>query len=219
MSPLADIAIKKRITPAEFLRLERRALEKHEYHKGIVHAMAGGDPRHSRIKTNLITALGTRLRKHRCLPFDSDLRIGIPAAGVFTYPDASVICGPAEFYDDDHDTITNPTVIFEVLSPSSAAYDRGKKFVLYRQLPSLREYLLVAHDLPVVEQYLRQNDDTWKHQVYMELKTMIAIPSTGIEFPLGELFEDLEFTVEDPVENLPPPWGPVLREVENEYRP
>jgi Uma2 family endonuclease len=219
MSGIGAIAAKDRITPAEFLRLERRALERHEFHDGLVFAMAGGDPRHSRIKTNLITALGTRLRKNRCLPYDSDLRIGIPAAKVFTYPDASVICGPLEFHDEVEDTVTNPVILFEVLSPSSAAYDRGKKFSIYRQIPSLREYVLVSQDVPVVEQFVRQEDRSWMHLVSMEMKASIRLSSIDLELPLSDLYENVDFSGEGPIENLPPPWGPVLREVENEYYP
>src|SRR5438270_8317210 len=118
-------------------------------------AMLGGTPRHSRIKTNLLVELGVRLKGHERAPYDSDLRIRVAATGLYTYPDASVICGELEFDDVQKDTVLNPTLLVEVLSDSTEAYDRGKKFDHYRKIPALKEYLLISQDCPKVERYAR----------------------------------------------------------------
>lgn len=132
------------LTPLEYLAVERAAPTKSEFYDGEMFAMAGGTAVHSLIGTNAAIEFGNKLRGKKCVPYNADLRIQVQATGLFTYPDLSVICGPLQFADADDDTVLNPSVLVEVLSPSTEAYDRGQKFLQYRQIPTLREYLLVS---------------------------------------------------------------------------
>jgi Putative restriction endonuclease len=134
------------LTPAEYLKIERAALSRHEYFRGQMFAKAGGSSRHCRIKTNVLSYLNSRLKGQPCSTYDSDLRIKCPT-GLYTSPDASVLCGELEFDDEHKDTVLNPTLLVEVLSKSTEAYDRGKKFDHYRTIPSLREYVNTSWSL------------------------------------------------------------------------
>lgn len=183
------------LTPEEYLEIERTATYRSEYLRGEMFAMAGGSPTHSRIKTNILGELRSRLKGNPCAPFDSDLRIKCPT-GLYTYPDVSVICSEMEFDDEQKDTVLNPTLLVEVLSKSSEAYDRGKKFDHYRTIPSLREYVLVSQEEPMIQRFLRNGDDTWTMFVVADLNHMIVLHSLGIELPLAEVYERVEFTVE-----------------------
>ena len=132
------MALPKFITPEEYLRLERASQEKHEYFKGEIFAMTGATENHNIIAGSTFAALYSELRKKPCQIYPSDMRVRIPATGLYTYPDISVVCGTPEFEDDGLDTLLNPTVIIEVLSPSTEPYDRGKKFQHYRTIPTLK---------------------------------------------------------------------------------
>ena len=183
------------LTPAEYLGIERTATSRSEYLRGEMFAMAGGSPTHSRIKTNVLGELRSRLKGNPCAPFDSDLRIKCPT-GLYTYPDASVICSELEYDDEQQDTVLNPTLLMEVLSKSSEAYDRGKKFDHYRKIPSLREYVLISQDEPMIQRFLRNDDDTWTLSVVADLNQSIRLQSLGIELPLAEVYERVDFTAE-----------------------
>lgn len=138
-----------RLTPAEYLEIERAAPCRSEYFDGEMFAMAGGSPRHSLIKVNIGSEIRERLKRSSCTAYDSDLRILVSATGLYTYPDVSVICGPLEFQDQRQDTVLNPRLIVEVLSDSTEAYDRGKKFSHYpRRIcpPTLHLMLWVLND-------------------------------------------------------------------------
>src|ERR1044071_3578846 len=132
-----------RLTEEEYLRLERAAEFKSEYFDGELFAMAGGTRAHSLISANLTGELRAVLKNTKWVTYNADLRIKTEATGLYTYPDVSIVCGEQRFLDNEQDTLLNPTVVVEVLSDSTEAYDRGKKFEHYRQVPSLREYLLV----------------------------------------------------------------------------
>jgi Uma2 family endonuclease len=118
----------------------------------------------------------------------------ISATGLYTYPDASVICGPLEFDDEQRDTVVNPTLLVEVLSGSTEAYDRGKKFGHYRQIPTLREYLLVSQEEPKIERFLRNDDGTWTLTEAVGLDATLSLPTRGIEISLREIFDKVDFT-------------------------
>lgn len=148
------------ISPAEYLALERSALDRSEFIDGAIVAMAGASRAHSLIAANLIGELRAALRQHPCEVHGSDLRVSVPGGALYTYPDVTVICGEPTFEDAAADTLTNPTVIVEVLSPSTEAYDRGEKFARYRRLASLRTYVLVSQDRLRVEWYER-GDSGW----------------------------------------------------------
>ena len=183
----------RRLTEAEYLELERAAEFKSEFYDGEMFAMAGGTPRHSLIGTNVAVEFGNRLRVKPCVPYNADLRIKIEATGLLTYPDLSVICGPLQFAEGTDDTVVNPTVLVEVLSDSAEAYDRGKKFEHYRQIPTLHEYLLVSQTEPRIEHFLRQPDESWLLNEAVGLETSLKLPSLPITISLAEVFAKVNF--------------------------
>ncbi|MEI8022048.1 MAG: Uma2 family endonuclease [Schlesneria sp.] len=184
------------LTPAEYLKIERAASYRNEYFRGQMFAMAGGSARHSRIKTNVLGYLNSRLKGQPCSTYDSDLRVKCPT-GLYTYPDASVLCGELEFDDEHKDTVLNPTLLVEVLSKSTEAYDRGKKFDHYRTIPSLREYVLVSQDEPMVQRFVRNDDDTWTLSAVSSLDQAATLSSIRIDLPLAEVYERVDFTPDD----------------------
>ena len=181
------------LTPEEYLRIERAATYRSEFYRGEMFAMAGGSPKHSMIKTNLSGSLWSHLRGRPCVPYDSDLRIKCPT-GLYTYPDASVICDELEFDDNHKDTVLNPTLLVEVLSKSTEAYDRGKKFDHYRTIKSLREYVLVSQDEPTIQRFLRNDDGTWTLTAVTGIEQSLKLLSIGVELPLAEVFDRVDFT-------------------------
>ncbi len=183
-----------RWTEEEYLQIERRAEFRSEFFDGEMFAMAGGTLRHSLIAANLVREIGNRLKGKPCTAFNSDLRLKIEATGLYTYPDLSVICGQPRFVDEHEDTIVNPTVIVEVLSDSTEAYDRGRKFEHYRQIPSLQEYLLVSQKETRVEQFVRQADHKWLLNEVTDRKAVLSLPSLGIAVSLDEIFAQVGFT-------------------------
>jgi Uma2 family endonuclease len=194
-------ATARRYTLAEYFEIERNSLEKHEYRDGIVVpvgealAMAGGSFNHSLIAANVAREIGNRLKGSPCRVFESNLRVRIPRKTLFAYPDVSVICGKAEFDSDVGfgETVVNPRLIVEVLSPSSELYDRGQKFERYRELDSLTEYVLVSQDTALVESYFRQPDGTWLFSVNSGLDSAVKLRSVDIHLPLSEVYAGLEF--------------------------
>ena len=188
-----DTAAKQRLSPQEYLELERKAEFKSEFLDGEMFAMAGGTPQHSLIATNLASEFSSRLKAHTCTAYNADLRIKIEETGLFTYPDLSVICGPLQFAEGTNDTVLNPTLLVEVLSNSTEAYDRGKKFENYRQIPELREYLLVSQKEPRIEQFVRQEKEQWLLLEAAGLEATLALPSLEIKISLAEVFAGVEF--------------------------
>jgi Uma2 family endonuclease len=195
----------------EYLAFEEAAQEKHEYLDGVIRAMSGGTFMHSKIKVNLIRELSNRLRGRSCQPYDSDCRISVPDRRSYFYPDASVICGPIETDGKDKNSAINPTVVFEVLSPSTEGFDRKQKLFLYRASRSLRDVVFINYDMPMVEVYHREDSGQWSHSPYAELVMSAQVTSIELELPLASLYEDVEF---------PPPSGPqltVVREGDEVY--
>ena len=184
----------RRLTEAEYLEIERAAAFKSEFFDGEMFAMAGGKPRHSRIATNLAFAFQSHLKSGPCEAYNSDLRIKVEMTGLFTYPDLSVICGALEFAEGTDDTVVNPALIAEVLSDSTEAYDRGKKFEHYRQIVSLREYLLVSQQEPRIEQFLRQSDGRWVLNEAAGLNGIMELPSLRVSISLAEVYARIEFS-------------------------
>lgn len=185
----------KLYTPAEYYALERAATYKSDYYKGEIFAMAGGTAVHSLITANVTRELGNGLKGRPCAAYESNLRIRVKATGLRTYPDASVYCGPLEFDPDDSgvQTAMNPTVVFEVLSESTEAYDRGFKAENYRLIESLKAYVLVSQKSPHVEVYERQADGSWNLREYKRLEDSAPIPATGVSLPLAEVYARVEF--------------------------
>src|ERR1700694_4022877 len=165
------------LSPEEYLTLERKAEFKSEYMDGVVYAMASASKRHNLIVANIIITIGAQLkgRPRRVCP--SDLKVRVPNPKRYFYPDVSVVCGDDEFADDEQDIILNPTLIVEVLSESTAAFDRGKKFLSYQQIESLQQYLLVSQDEVLVEGYARQGSDGWLYTKVTGLEGVLGLQS------------------------------------------
>jgi Uma2 family endonuclease len=180
------------LTPEEYLAIERKAETKHEFYRGEMFAMVGGSRPHNQITVNIGGELRNRLRDGDCIVYSSDQRVKVSAAGLYTYPDVTVQCSHPEFEDEQEDTLLNPLVLFEVLSPSTADYDRGGKFALYRQLPSLQQYVLVSQDRTAVEHYVRETD----HWLFSELtgqEAVLPLPSLQCDLPLAEIYLKVQF--------------------------
>jgi Uma2 family endonuclease len=183
----------QQLRESEYLQIERAAEFKCEFYDGEMFAMAGGTPMHSLLATNLGREFGNRLKGRSCVPFNSDLRLKVLATGLYTYPDLSVVCGPLRFAVPEQDTIVNPTVLVEVLSDSTEGYDRGKKFEHYRQIPELREYLLVSQKEPRIEAFLRTEKGPWQLREAVGLTAKLKIPSLKIVLSLAEVFANVKF--------------------------
>ena len=176
------------LSPEEYLTLERGAEFKSEYVDGVMYAMAGGSERHNLIAGNLITEFNVQLRKTDCKVYPSDLKVRVPNSRRFFYPDVSIVCGETRFADDEKDVVLNPVVIVEVLSESTAAFDRGKKFQSYQQIESLREYLLVSQDEFVVEHFLRQDDEHWLYTKAGGLDESLTLPTVKCQLALSDIY-------------------------------
>lgn len=183
----------KRISVQEYLSREREAAFKSEYFAGEIFAMAGGSPKHSLIAANFIREAGNALKGKPCAVFSGDLRVRIQPTGLYTYPDASIVCGELEFDDERQDTVVNPTVIVEVLSDSTEKYDRGRKADHYRQVASLQELVLIAQDYSHVERFTRQADGSWLFQEVKELSASLQLPSLGVSLELAEIYRNVQF--------------------------
>jgi Uma2 family endonuclease len=179
------------VSPEAYLDAERAASERHEYIDGAVIAMSGGSRDHSRIKVDLTTLLSAQMGSRDCEVFDSDLRVRVDP-GRYTYPDLSVVCGESRFADDQADTLLNPTVIVEVLSPATEAHDRGEKWSRYRQMPSLQAYVLVSQDRPLIEVFARTGD-VWIFADARGLDGVIELEAIGVRLALREAYARVAF--------------------------
>ncbi len=150
-----------RLTQAEYLQLDRQSELRHEFLAGEVFVMTGASRNHNLITVNVAAALSEQLRRRQCEVYASDMRVKVSPPRLYTYPDVIVVCGTPHFEDDVNDTLLNPTILIEVLSKSTEAYDRGLKFELYRGLESLQEFILIAQNKRQVEHYRRQADNRW----------------------------------------------------------
>ncbi len=173
----------------EYYELEEREEYKSEYYKGEIFAMAGGSRNHSRMQVNLFRNLS--LPKD-CEVYSSDLKVWIEQAQHATYPDASIVCGEVEFYNDRTDTITNPIVIFEILSKSTEAYDRGKKFDSYRLLPSLREYVLINQNEMHVEHFYKSEKGQWVFRDYRDEESLNLL-SIDSKVAIADFYQNVNF--------------------------
>jgi Uma2 family endonuclease len=171
----------------EYLAFEREATQKHEYYKGEVFAMSGAGRRHNIIFSNLLIQLGNRLKGKPCRPFGSDMRLYIPQNTLFTYPDIAVYCGEIETVFEDN--ALRPVVIIEILSPSTKNYDRGEKFKLYRDIPTLKEYILVDTELLSIEVFRLNATKHWELEEYDSADQQLSIPALNFSVPLYEIYE------------------------------
>lgn len=183
-------ARREQVTEDQYLALEDAAFEKHEYVNGEMWAMAGGSPRHALLAMNFGRALGARL-KPPCHPVGSDMRIKQAGSKAYLYPDVAVVCGKAELSEKDPNSVVNPAAIVEVLSDSTEAYDRGFKFDLYQQIPSIRTYILVAQGEPRVNCYSLR-DGVWTYRSYDSMDAELDLPNLGVTVPLSEIYRGYE---------------------------
>lgn len=177
-----------RVSEEEYLRLDRAAEYKSEFLDGEIFAMSGGSLRHSRLAVSWARELDLKLRTKNCHVFSSDARLRTPVSGSYLYPDVSVVCGTPQTHRESNDILTNPSLVIEVLSPSTTGYDRGKKFERYREIPSLRDYILVHADAPHAEHFARQPDTSWVFRDYSGLDSVVPFDSIGCAISLKEVY-------------------------------
>ncbi|MDX1532094.1 MAG: Uma2 family endonuclease [Rhodothermales bacterium] len=182
------------MTPEEYFEWEQTQEVRHEYYEGEVFAMSGATHHHALITANLIVALGTALRGSGCRVLSSDMRVQLAEGVRYTYPDLSVVCGEPAFADDRELTLLNPTLLVEVLSPSTAEYDRGDKFAAYRRLPSLREVVFVEQERRSIEVFRRGDEGRWT--LYELEGGAVALASVGATLRAEEVYDGVDFAAE-----------------------
>ena len=181
------------VTPEEYLAAERLSETRSEYLDGGVYPMPGGSLNHNQVTINLAFELRVQLRTRPCRVLGMDLKVRMPDSRKFFYPDLVVVCGEPQFHDDRKDILLNPIIVIEVLSKSTEAFDRGAKFQAYRTVASLREYLLVEQDRPLVEQYVKQEDGKWALSTAEGLDTSLTLPSIECTLNLGAVYDKVDF--------------------------
>jgi Uma2 family endonuclease len=184
--------VKVHYTPEEYLALERLAEYKSEYFNGEIFAMTDASRRHNLVAGNVLASLHGQLRKRLCEVYSSDMRVKVSPTGLYTYPNVVVVCGEPIFDDKQKDTLLNPTVLVEVLSKSTASYDRGEKFEHYRKLDSLAEYLVIAQNKYHVEHYIRQPDNRWLLSETDDVQQTIHLSSIECDLALADIYDKVE---------------------------
>lgn len=179
---------RKTISITEYLEWESDQVEKHEYYQGEVFAMSGPKLPHARITDNLTFELTLRFKGKSCQTFSNVLRVHIPANTLFTYPDLSVVCGEPETLNNDDWNLLNPSVIFEVLSPSTRAYDRGQKFRLYKDIPTLKEYMLVDSQKMRIEAWSLNEEGQWELRIYADPEEALLLRSLSLSVPIKDIY-------------------------------
>ena len=178
----------------DYLELERISEEKHEFYRGEIYAMSGASYEHNVIEDNLRVTIGNFLKGKSCRSFGSNLRIHISSNTLYTYPDIVILCESPKFVDEQFDTVLNPTVLFEILSPSTANYDRGAKFDFYREIESLKEYVLVDSTIYHCVQYQKNNKDgTWILSETKQLSDSFNIATIDLTLRLEEVYAGITF--------------------------
>lgn len=179
---------KRLLTHEDYLAIEREADFKSEYYRGKMFAMAGASETHTLIISNVVRSLGNQLLNRDCNIYSSQMRVKVSKLKKYTYPDIVVTCGKETFEDDQADTLVNPVLIIEVLSESTEAYDRGKKFEHYQYLESLSEYLLISQEAYRIEQYVRQSDRTWTYYEFRDLDDVVKLATIGCELAFKDVY-------------------------------
>jgi Uma2 family endonuclease len=185
---------RQRCTAEEYLSLERSRPERHEYFAGEMFAMGGASERHNLIVTNVVGELRLQLKSQPCRIYANDMRVKVAPTGLYTYPDIVVVCGEARFDDEQRDTLLNPTLLVEVLSKSTEAYDRGEKFEHYRKLDSLAEYVLISQEKVHVDHYLRQPDRHWLLSETGTLDSTVRLAVIGCDLALAEIYDKVDLS-------------------------
>lgn len=180
----------RKMHPAEYLAFERAQTDaKHEYLDGGITAMSGASLAHNLIAVNVLTALRIQMRGRLCNVFSGDMRVKVSATGLYTYPDISALCGERQLEGDAFDTLLNPSVLIEILSPSTEAYDRGVKFAHYQRIESLQVYVLIAQDKRRIEIYRRQESDNWLYSALEGLDAKVSLDVIGCELTAADVYE------------------------------
>jgi len=188
---------KQKMTPGEYLALERSSLDiKYEFFNGEAFAMVGAGRNHNRINVNLTRELSYHFKTDQfaCDLFSNDMRVKIK--GSYAYPDIVIFCGDAEFEDNEFDTLTNPVIIMEILSDSTEAFDRGDKFAYYQVIPTLKEYILVSQKKYRIEQFILSDDNKWEYRSYEGRDKVLKMESIGCELRLSEIYLNVKFESE-----------------------
>jgi Uma2 family endonuclease len=180
------------ITPTEYLAAERQARHRSEYVNGQVYALAGASRAHNLIVVNTVAELRAQLRGRPCEVYASDMRVKVEPTGMYTYPDVVGLCDEPRFEDAEVDTLLNPAVIIEVVSPSTESYDRGGKFAHYRRMASLREYVLIAQEVRRIDHY-RRDGDSWVLTEFSDPQVPLAIATLGCILKLSDVYDRVEF--------------------------
>ncbi|WP_020558802.1 Uma2 family endonuclease [Thiofilum flexile] len=183
------VAIQSYLTPSAYLMLERQSTERAEFINGQIYAMAGASREHNQLVFNLTGLLHAQLRQKPCSAFVADMRVRTRPNEAYFYPDLTVACGELQFEDEKSDTLINPTLIIEVLSPSTEGYDRGAKFAHYRRLASLQEYILVAQDRLSIERYVKTEQNQWLLFEATEWNDVIPLAAIGCTLSVVEVYE------------------------------
>lgn len=181
------------ITEQEYIESERLSDVKHEYFQGEIFAMSGASIPHIEISMNISVDLATKLKGKKCRPYGSDMRMNIPENTLYTYPDLSVYCDEVETLDDNKDTAKKPTVIFEILSKSTRNYDQGEKFALYRQIPTLKEYILIDSEQIKVILNSKNENSSWNLTEFTSINDIFEIKSLAVDIRLVDIYEDVIF--------------------------
>jgi Uma2 family endonuclease len=191
--------IRRRYTAEEYLESERAAEYRHEFLDGQIFAMAGESLSHSRICTNLSGEARTKLKGKPCEALSPNMKVRTSSASLFAYPDLTIVCGEPQFHDVKKDVLTNPQVIFEVLSPSTEIYDRTTKFQRYRLgNETLTDYILVSQDKTFVEHFTKQSDGNWLYRSFSEMTDLVRIETVDCELSLSEIYDRVEFQEQVP---------------------
>ena len=183
-----------KLTPEEYLEVERKAEYKSEYFNGEIYAMSGAKRNHNKVATNLSGLIWQHLKGKDCESYSNDMRVFVPKTGLYTYPDLVVVCGEPKFQDKVFDTLLNSTLLVEVLSETTESYDRGKKFQHYRSIESLQEYVLVAQDEARIEKYIKHGDGFWLLSEAVGLDSKIEFASIECRIALAEVYDKIDFS-------------------------
>ena len=190
---MSTLAAQTHLTPAEYIDVERKAVTKNEYLSGQIVAMSGASNAHNIITMNTANQLYNQLVERDCLVYASDMRVRVQDPVSYFYPDVTVVCGEPRFEDDVFDTLLNPTVVIEVLSPSTAAYDRQEKFTRYQQIVSLKEYILISQSRMQVEHHLRQ-ESQWCTTEFQNFDDVVPVASIKCELTLHHIYRRVTFS-------------------------
>ena len=183
----------KLIKVQEYLESEINAVEKHEFFDGEVFAMAGASEKHNRVVVNLTIEIGKHLKGKSCTIYPSDMRVATPQSDAYMYPDLSIVCGEIELKENIFDTLMNPSVIIEVMSPTTKVYDSGYKFFYYKQIPSLKEYIIIDPTQYFVAKFSRQIDNSWNIVDTEGQNASIMINTIELEIPFDDIYYRVKF--------------------------